>query len=336
MSSSKNMNDFHYIILFTILLIILVVAALIRSLPKLGYPLLFLLILVIIYLIVVIEIHRYVYISSRWGLEAADQNYQSLPRVNSSYRVVISLTTIPDRIALTKPTFISLLKQKQRVDEIAINVPYVSMKGDEYIIPEWLESLENVKIYRMEKDVGPATKILPTLKREDENTRIIIVDDDVIYHPDVIKNLVNAFEEHNGEHVFTNFGLSVSCNNNKLALSSKSERFMNVFKSRKQVDIVQGVTGFILIPRMLPVQVHDFSIAPSEAITVDDVWISGWLAHNKIKVFTVGYYILNPVLPQTDGMIETTSLLGGVNSGFTRDAIAIQWFNKNYNVFNNC
>ena len=44
-----------------------------------------------------------------------------------------------------------------------------------------------IKIFRTE-DLGPATKLIPTVERiTDPETIIIVCDDDLVYHPDMIK-----------------------------------------------------------------------------------------------------------------------------------------------------
>jgi hypothetical protein len=96
-------------------------------------------------------------------------------------RVVVSLTTIPSRIGGLEPTINSLLAQTRKPDEIALNLPRKCEKEDcGYDVPAWL--WERVKVYQCGRDWGPATKLLPTVLREGhQDTRIITVDDDVIY-----------------------------------------------------------------------------------------------------------------------------------------------------------
>tara|TARA_R110001592_G_scaffold357091_1_gene659806 strand:- start:1036 stop:1824 length:789 start_codon:yes stop_codon:yes gene_type:complete len=75
--------------------------------------------------------------------------------------------------------------------EIHINIPHnYKRTGEEYIIPEWLNLITDsrLKIFRTE-DCGSITKLLPTLNRTSitDDTTIIVVDDDIVYHKDLIK-----------------------------------------------------------------------------------------------------------------------------------------------------
>lgn len=109
---------------------------------------------------------------------------------------VLSLTTIPTRLVSEygydiKYCLESLLNQNYSDYEIHFNIPYVFKKtNEEYVIPEWLETMANenkkLKIFRTE-DFGTITKSLPTILRlTDPESIIIVVDDDLVYHNELI------------------------------------------------------------------------------------------------------------------------------------------------------
>ena len=106
-------------------------------------------------------------------------------------QIILSLTTIPQRLNYhnesggLKPVIDRLLNLSYGNYEIHLNIPYVNKKNQsEYIIPEWLNLIDNpkLKIFRTD-DYGSITKILPTLMRIDENSEQIIItlDDDLEY-----------------------------------------------------------------------------------------------------------------------------------------------------------
>ena len=112
-------------------------------------------------------------------------------------KIIISLTTIPSRLRDEKDVAIksciqSLINQSYEEYEIHFNIPHINQKtGEEYVIPDWLNSLGGkLKIFRTE-DYGSITKILPTLSREEDPESIIIVcDDDLVYHEDMVAEQV--------------------------------------------------------------------------------------------------------------------------------------------------
>ncbi len=287
----------------------------------------FLIVIVLIILIlIVLEIPRYIKLRDP-DLSYLDKMWSKKKMVDSEERVVVSLSTIPDRINLIKPTIASLLDQNKSFDEIAINIPHVSRKGGEYKIPDWLTDLSmsgfHVKIHRVEKDEGPATKLLPTLRREGPNTRIIAVDDDVVYHSKTVNNLVKEFEK--TKKAITHYGVKLDKNGN---LPTNSSRIKNFFTGRKEVDLLQGFSGFIVTKSMFPEEAFDLSNGPEEAISVDDVWFSGWLRYNKVPIQTSGFTFVKLPIVNFGKMRSTTSLGDGENKEFVRDMKIIKWFQK--------
>jgi len=110
--------------------------------------------------------------------------------------VIITLTTVPERLADEAETGIksvieSLCTQEDNDYEIHFNIPEINnITSIPYVIPVWLNILKlkysHLKIFRTE-DYGPPTKFIPTLKRiQDPGAILLVVDDDLIYHPKMI------------------------------------------------------------------------------------------------------------------------------------------------------
>lgn len=109
--------------------------------------------------------------------------------------VVITLTTVPERLADTAETGIisvieSLCVQDDNDYEIHFNIPEVNIITKKpYIIPDWLYEYKlkysHLKIFRTE-DYGPPTKFVPTLERVLPLTILLVVDDDLTYHPEMV------------------------------------------------------------------------------------------------------------------------------------------------------
>ena len=112
---------------------------------------------------------------------------------------VITFTTIPSRLIAEHDTGIkkcinSLLDQKYPGPyEIHFNIPYtLKSTGEAYVIPQWIKDLQGpkFKIFRTE-DYGPVTKLYPTIERvSDLSTIIVVTDDDLVYHPDMLDEQV--------------------------------------------------------------------------------------------------------------------------------------------------
>lgn len=99
-------------------------------------------------------------------------------------RVVVSLTTSPKRIEHLEPTIQSLFDQEKPPDAIIVNLPHVFLRTNETFPPlsnyPYLQD-PRITINRC-NDLGPITKLYPTLELEDDPTTIIIIlDDDTTY-----------------------------------------------------------------------------------------------------------------------------------------------------------
>jgi hypothetical protein len=126
------------------------------------------------------------------GYEKYLNNYKNLEKASEKNKVVISLTTTPDKIKKLKPILNSLLDQTVKVDQIALNIP----KDKEYNIPQEYNDILNV--FYCGQDYGCATKFIPTILREDsENTIILILDDKYIYGKDYIETMIEHYNKDN-------------------------------------------------------------------------------------------------------------------------------------------
>lgn len=109
--------------------------------------------------------------------------------------IIVSLTTTPSRIALLAPTLKSLLDQSLPAARIVLNIPHHSTReGRGYDIPAWLTALRAVEIHRC-ADLGPATKLIPTLERVPADQPVLALDDDRIYPHGLIAQYAKAQTE---------------------------------------------------------------------------------------------------------------------------------------------
>lgn len=119
-------------------------------------------------------------------------------------KVVITLSTVPERLSQKvedgfKLCLKSLCEQNFESYEVHVNIPEIyKITNTPYIIPEWMDEYQtnypHLKIFRPE-DIGPPTKVLPTILREDKETLLIVVDDDLVYHPDMISEHVRYHKQ---------------------------------------------------------------------------------------------------------------------------------------------
>lgn len=112
-------------------------------------------------------------------------------------RVVVSFSTIPSRIKYVPKVIEEINKQSFHPDVIYACIPYYSKRlQEEYIIPDFGDLGDNVRIVRGE-DFGPATKLLGCIPYEnDPETIIITIDDDQTYARNTLQTLVAYGEKY--------------------------------------------------------------------------------------------------------------------------------------------
>ena len=109
-------------------------------------------------------------------------------------RIVMSLTTSPKRISQVHHAIDSIKQGSIVPDAIVVNLPVVFKRDGSTFkaIPDRLLDDPLVTLNFCE-DVGPATKIVPTLKLEKQpDTLIVTMDDDICYPPHHLKKLYAA------------------------------------------------------------------------------------------------------------------------------------------------
>lgn len=284
----------------------------------------------ILWLATTIQVPRYMRMK-KTSISELDSIYQ-FKKFACNDRVVVSMSTIPDRLEHMCPTLCSILDQNVRVHEICINIPHISRKGLEYSIPKWMSDLKHVKIHRVEKDEGPATKLLPTLRRESKDTKIIVIDDDNIYHSNTISTLI-AMSRANPKCAITNYGVKLSKTGQLPDIKTRIRMF---YQPSMEVDLLQGFSGFLVTPSMFPKRVYEIKDCPPEAISVDDVWFSGWLRHNNVKIITPNYTYRQLPIVNFGKMRTTPALAHGENKAFVTDLKVIKWFIEDIKVLPVC
>ncbi len=258
--------------------------------------------------------------------------------------IVVSFTTIPERIDRLEPTIKSLLYQVRLPQKIYLNIPYKSFRdGTEYVIPDWMKELSSLEIIRIEHDYGPASKFIPTLEAQEKDQLILVVDDDHLYPQHFIEEFEKSHLKY-GDNILAAGGWRVPDD-----LTDKSTKlWMNILKippapvkgtkitKLYPTNIVQGYAGYLVKPAFFNLEeLKDYSKAPHEVRFVDDVWIS---AHAKVPKYVIPLkrYCYNTFF--TRRFYKSTSLAKISNKGGKSDSeryntIAIKFFKERWKKF---
>jgi len=186
---------------------------------------------------------------------------------------IISLTTIPSRLEQgIQPTLESLSTQGY---DVYLWIPkYFKRKGIKFNgnIPSYIKKL-GIK-YNVVEDNGSITKLYPALSLN--SNLIITADDDVIYPQSWASNLTKAYNDNPGK---------AYCYRGRIFKPHTQEyRRTTLIRNKaepREVDIITGVWGALYHKKFfgnMPLPIQN-----KPEYFVDDIWISGHLAEQKIK-----------------------------------------------------
>ena len=201
-------------------------------------------------------------------------------------RVVGSMTTVPKRVAHIQPVLVELLKQP--LDQIYLNIPDRSRRGQPYQIPkrlrQFIRTHPRIKLVRCH-DHGPITKLLPTLQHEhDDETIIITFDDDIYPLPGMVERMVQALKDYPDQAI----GYSGVC----WGKFPGYYQLTGTWTQSVEVDWLEGVYSgcylrkFFDLPELLAFPQRMGLV--KELSSNDDHWISGYLASRNINRISLG------------------------------------------------
>ena len=176
------------------------------------------------------------WIRSWADLRALD--HKALRRVSAT-SPIITISTTPKRIVNLKPTLVSFLSQQLPPREVQINIGDDLFKNN--AIPDFILGLETVKLYKVAKDLGPATKFIPSLERWRNTEQLLIVaDDDMIYPADWAARLVAADAQFGRRNCYCINGVLI----HKSLRSEDCSTGKTLPSGKRRVAIVQGAGGY--------------------------------------------------------------------------------------------
>lgn len=207
------------------------------------------------------------------------------------HKIIVTLTTSPSRILLLEPVIQSILNQDYQIEGIEINVPLKYKNRDEYTIPDFLNKYDKVKVFRIQSDLGPATKIIPTLMRYIDNpdTFIVSVDDDHKYPKQIVSTLIKGLVLYGDKNIYTIGGI------NMFVGAKETLTGYNVYKTGK-VDVLEGVFGVLYNPRLFTRELSEYInrvIQCKECLTSDDITISNYCHMKDISIIRLNFKSFN-------------------------------------------
>lgn len=210
------------------------------------------------------------------------ENVENVQKDIENLRIVVSLTTSPDRIDKIKPVLDSIMNQNIVPNKIYLNLPHIFKRTGKQFdkIPEFITSNPLIFINKCE-DIGPATKIIPTLVYEkDPETIIISIDDDILYD----KNVINTFIHYSLQYPKSCITGTSFIEDEYNVLYKKIPFFSRIYYSQ----FLEGYSGVLYKVRFFSNFALDYiTESPKYCFLADDLMLSNHLLKNKIPIISI-------------------------------------------------
>jgi len=208
-------------------------------------------------------------------------------------KVIVSLTSFPEAIPFAVPAIQSILGGNILPDKIVLYLTFSQFPDSK--IPHNLQELANknsvFEIRNYDEDIRSYRKLIPALK-DFPNAIIVTVDDDVLYHKNMLcdllqlhKKIPNVIIAHRAKEIKLNAPYRKWKKYRWYHFLTKKLNFS--FK-----NIQTGVGGVLYPPNSLNREMLDSKIFKEIAPTTDDIWF--WAAAvasgTKIMPFPFGKY----------------------------------------------
>ena len=219
--------------------------------------------------------------------------YRNSKSLNLPFKIVFSLTTTPFRINNISSTLDSLVKQTIKPNYILLNVPYkFDRTGEYYKIHSFLNYYDNVIINRFDKDYGPITKLVGAIKYipKDEDTWIIITDDDNLYLQETIENYIKYILKNN-ESAFVVSAFNILIDKNGIFKNKiKNVKLDYPNKDFSKVNVLEGFATFAVHRSFFEddfIPYVEFCIQNKDCKLSDDIIISNYLSMKNIPIYKI-------------------------------------------------
>ncbi|KAJ3093786.1 hypothetical protein HDU96_002029 [Phlyctochytrium bullatum] len=226
-------------------------------------------------------------------------------------RVVASISSFGHRLFRIEESLMSMWNQTRRPDRVYVHVPrkVKRLDADLKTLPKSLMEMERMwngwlVIVRPE-DYGPSTKLLGTLLVEhDPNTLVLTVDDDTVYHPEMLETLIKAYKSH--PHTFPCF-ICEEWNEGEGGPGYKEDDgechgWGNAF------------AGVLYQVGFFDKSIFDYTGRPEGCKLHDDVYISGYLYERGIRPYVRSGF--SPILYNKDHTELSIHLVPETESGY--------------------
>lgn len=200
-------------------------------------------------------------------------------------KLIVSLTTFPQRIDTVYKTISTLLNQTLKPDEIILTLAESQFPDKK--LPQSLIILEKygLTINWYKEDIKSFKKLVPALEKYPDDI-IVTADDDIFYPKNWLENLYGLYLK-NPKCACANRAFMVKNKKDRFYMTSRSYTFNDTYLPRYRNEFMTGY-GTLFPPHSLSEKVFDRETFMKEIPTNDDIWFWAMAVLNGTKI------IVNP------------------------------------------
>lgn len=231
-----------------------------------------------------IELFKYLKISIKNNdkFKYFEAKEYGLEKQTRSTKLIVSLTSFPQRIKTLHITINTLLNQTIKPDKLILWLADSQFPNKESDLPQNLLKLKDFGLeIKWCEDLKSYKKLIPALK-EFPNDIIVSADDDLYYQKDWLESLYSAYLKE-PSHIYTRRACGVNLKDNVLSITP---HYANTNYNPTFLNQLMGGAGTLYPPHTLHEDVFNVDLIKNLIPTHDDIyfWIMAVLKGTKIKL----------------------------------------------------
>ena len=196
-------------------------------------------------------------------------------------KIIVSLTSHGSRILDAYLAIETIMQGTLKPNIIVLWLPEGKTVTSIYLENQIKRGLE----IRYVKDLGPQTKLVYALKSFPDDI-IITIDDDIFYKPDMIENLLRAYQE-DSSSILANRVSVITKNQNGKVNSYLKWIHYNYSERYTKNNVIIGVEGCLYPPYSLSDEVFNEEVFRAICPTADDIWFTAMAMLKGTKIVHV-------------------------------------------------
>ena len=252
--------------------------------------------------------YRHIYsLSCRWRrakyhdkVVRAYQQDTDAPALSNHSGVIVSLTTFPPRISQLHLMLKSILWQTCPPEKIIVWLSEQEFPGRLNDLPEELKMLMAKGIeFRFVSENFRSHKKYHYVFREYPDSKVITVDDDLIYPRNTVERLLSLSYQY-PDTVCGNVIRKIHMDGNSFSVYRKWTKVFTMPVNSSLQNVAIGCGGIYYPPHWYGEELFDWKIISEHCPSADDLWLKANELKSRVKVTGGGEFYPRPIeLPQT-------------------------------------